>query len=169
MKRWVIILGLFLVSSSSSDVRYDQLLSKEDFEFQHTDNEKGMALASDPRSEQSWESYNQWLCFSTKNVELECADYDYGTLVPSIRIEVRNRVFLFDTHVEDRFDCEQTLSIWSHLASGGGEVCIFAAHMPDVELGLDQNKPQSLWYINRLKGVGGYWNMYESSPEFIEN
>ena len=83
--------------------------------------------------------------------------------------ESEEEVFLFDTYVEDRLDCEQTLLRWQNLAAGGREICIFATHMPDVDLGLDQNKPQSLWYINRLKGAGGYWSLYESSPAYNES
>jgi hypothetical protein len=68
--------------------------------------------------------------------------------------------------VGDRLDCEQTLSQWRALIDGGREVCIFVAHMPDVDMELDVDRPQSLWYINRIKGVGGYWNLFEESPEF---
>jgi hypothetical protein len=48
------------------------------------------------------------------------------------------------------------------------EVCIFAANMPDVDMDDGGDKPQSLWYINRIKGAGGYWNLFEESLEFTD-
>ncbi len=169
MKRWMVVVLSFAICASASAFVYTRLLSEEDLEFHRIDNENGVALGSELRSEHPWGSYNQWQCFSLDIVKFDCADYDHGTLVPSLSVESEAEVFLFDTYVEDRLDCEQTLSVWRYLVSGGREICIFAAHMPDVDLGLDQNKPQSLWYINRLKGAGGYWNLYEASPEYNES
>lgn len=169
MKSWIAAFCVFVICASASAFVYSQLLSDEDIEFQRIDNERGVALGSELRSEHPWGSYNQWQCFSLEMVEFECADYDYGTLVPSLRVESEEEIFLFDTYVEDLLDCEQILSIWRNLVSGGKEVCVFAANMPDVDLGLDQNRPQSLWYINRLKGIGGYWNLYEASPAYNES
>lgn len=169
MKRWMVVIFSFAICVSASGFVYTQLLSDDDLEFQRIDNENGVALGSELRSEHPWGSYNQWQCFSLEKVKFDCVDYDHGTLVPSIRVESEGEIFLFDTYVEDRLDCEQTLSRWQNLAAGGREICVFAAHMPDVDLDLDQNRPQSLWYINRLKGAGGYWNLYESSPVYDEN
>ncbi len=169
MKKWIALFCLFAICASASGFVYTQLLSDDDLEFQRIDNDNGVALGSALRSEHPWGSYNLWQCFSLEIVEFDCADYDHGTFVPAIRAETEREVFLFDTHVEDRLDCEQTLLKWRDLVLGGKEICVFAAHMPDVDLDLDQNRPQSLWYINRLKGVGGYWNLYESSPEYNES
>lgn len=168
MKKWIAAFCLFAVCASASAFVYAQLLSEDDLDFQEIDNNYGSALSSGLQSSNHWESYNQWQCFNLEMVKFDCVDYDNGTLVPSIRVESQKEVILFDTHVEDRLDCEQTLSRWKNLAAGGREVCIFAAHMPDVDLGLDEGRPQSLWYINRLKTVGGYWKLFEESPEFTD-
>jgi hypothetical protein len=159
-------LGLFAVCISVSAFAYNQLLTQEDIEFQELDNSQGVALGSELESEWPWGSYNQWQCFSVTNLSYDCADYDYGTLVPSLRIETEQELLHFDVHVEDKLECHQTLAMWRALIDGGEEICFFAAHIPDVDMGLDRNKPQSLWYINRIKGVGGYWNLFEESPEF---
>jgi hypothetical protein len=166
VKKVIIIFGLLAICATASALVYTQLLSEDDLVFEQIENENGTAMSSVPESENPWESYNQWQCFDMAVVEFTCANYDHGTLVPAMRAETESEVFLFDTHVEDRLDCEQTLSIWRDLVLGGKEICVFAAHMPEVDLDLDQNRPQSLWYINRLKGVGGYWNLYESGPEY---
>jgi hypothetical protein len=168
MKRWMVVIFSFAICASASAFVYTHLLSEDDLEFQTIDNNNGSALSSSLQSDSHWESYNQWQCFNLEMVKFDCADYDHGTLVPAIRAETESEVFLFDTHVEDRLDCEQTLSRWQNLAAVGREICIFAAHMPDVDLGLDQHKRQSLWYINRLKGAGGYWYLYESSSVYDE-
>lgn len=165
MKRYVITLILILACASAFGFTYTQLLSEEDREFQHIDNANGRALGSESRSEHPWESYNRWQCFDISQVELTCADYDKGNLVPSIKAVTQSEIFLFDTHVEDRQDCKKTLSTWRQLLVGGSEICIFAANMPDVDLGSDGGRAQSLWYISRLKGAGGYWNLFEESSE----
>lgn len=85
---------------------------------------------------------------------------------PRLSVETENEILFFDVHVEDRLDCEQTLAHWRDLIKGGREVCIFAAHVPYVDMDSDGDRPQSLWYINRIKGVGGYWNLFEESPEY---
>lgn len=166
MKRCLLALGVLIGCASAFGLTYAQLLSENDLEFQRIDNASAVALGSELTSEHQWGSYNQWQCFNMSQIELTCADYDHGTLVPSIRVATEREIFLFDVHVEDRLDCEQTLSAWRKLLVGGIEACIFAAHMPDIDLDLDGELPQSLWYINRLKGVGGYWNLFEESPQF---
>ncbi|HMN69207.1 MAG TPA: hypothetical protein PKC28_11760 [Bdellovibrionales bacterium] len=166
MKKYIVALGVLVGCASAFGFTYAQLLSENDMEFQRIDNANGVALGSELKSEHPWGSYNQWQCFHMSQIELTCADYDHGTLVPSISVATEREIFLFDTHVEDRLDCEQTLSSWRRLLAGGSEACIFAAHMPDVDLDSDGDLPQSLWYINRLKGVGGYWNLFEESLEF---
>lgn len=169
MKKVIIIFSLFAVCATASAFVYTQVLSEDDLAFEQIDNENGTAMSSVPDSENPWESYNLWQCFDMATVEFTCAVYDQDTLVPSLRVETTSEVFLFDTHVEDRLSCEQTLQIWQNLASGGKEICIFAASMHDVELELDNNKPQSLWYINRIKGANGYWDLHELNSAHDEN
>lgn len=166
MKKMIVALVLFAVCISAVGFRYSELLTQEDIEFQELDNSNGVALGAEIESEWPWGSYNQWQCFSVENLRYDCADYDNGTLVPSLSIVTQQELLLFDVHVEDRLDCKQTLSQWRTLIDGGREVCIFAAHMPDVEMESDGDRPQSLWYINRIKGVRGYWNLFEEDPGF---
>lgn len=159
MKFLLLFISLLFFSASTSGFLNSQLLTYEDIEFQRLDNAKGTVLASSDKNSWFWESYNQWQCFDVANLNYDCANYDYDTLVPSVRVETEVDVFFFDLHVEDHLDCPQTLNQWRNLIGEQQEVCIFAARMPEVEVGLsDQGKRQSLWYINRIKGVGGYWD-----------
>lgn len=153
------------MSSSSFGFVYNQLLSDCDLAIEPSDNEQGVAIGSELLSEQPWRSYNRWNCFALEMVNFECADYNYGNLVPSVRVESEEEIFFFDTYLNDRRDCAQTLSLWQTLVEGGREISLLAAHMPDVEMSLDQGKPQRLWYIKRLKGLRGYWGAVESWPE----
>lgn len=163
MKKIIVVFSLFAVCATASAFVFTQALSEADLEFERNNKENGAALSSAFDSEFQWESYNQWQCFEMASVEFTCADYDHGSLVPALRVEVESEIFLFDTHVEDRLNCEQTLQRWRNLTAGGKEFCIFAANMPGVNLELDHNKPQSLWYINRIKGAGGYWDLNASA------
>jgi hypothetical protein len=157
VKKWIALLVFVVFCVSASAFVYSNLLDHDDLEFQIKDNENGVAVGSGLLNEDPWESYNQWQCFELEKTKFDCAEYDYGKLVPSIRVESKEGIRLFDTHVEDKLNCLQTLTVWRNLVNGGREICIFAAQMPDVDLGTDQDKPQSLWYITKLKGVGGYW------------
>lgn len=166
MKKWIALFVFVVFCVSASAFMYSNLLGQDDLEFQIIDNENGVAIGSGLQNEDSWESYNQWQCFELEKIKFDCAEYDYGKLVPSIRVESKEGVMLFDTHVEDKLNCLQTLSVWRDLVNGGREICILAAHMPDVDLGTYQEKPQTLWYITKLKGVGGYWNVTGVSADF---
>ena len=165
MKKIIVALGLFMVCGSVAGFTYSELLSQEDIEFQELDNSKGVALGSAFESELIWGSYKQWKCFGVENLSYDCADYDNGPLVPSLSVEAEHETLIFDVHVEDRLDCEQTLAQWRTLINGGSEACIFAAHLPDVDMESGGVRPQSLWYINRIKGAGGYWNLFQESLE----
>jgi len=164
----IILFGLFATWASTYGLVYSQVLNQHDIDFQRFDNSQGVALGSSMASEHPWGSYNQWQCFKIKDVSFDCAYYDYGTLVPSIRVATGSEIFLFDTYVENRLDCRATLSVWRDLSARGNELCIFGAHMPDVDLDADEDKPMTLWYIRRVKGMSGYWDLFESSPEYSD-
>lgn len=168
MRGYFTILTFLVGCASAFAVTFDQLLSEADMEFQRLDNADGIAIGSAVNSERPWVSYNEWQCFPVSKIELSCAEYDHGTLVPSIKVATGSEVLLFDSHVEDRLDCQKTLSIWQTLFTVGEEACIFAAHMPEVNLGAVEEGPQSLWYISRLKGAGGYWDLPEKGSEVAE-
>ena len=114
-----------------------------------------------------WESFNQWQCFSKEQLYFECVNYDENTLVPSIRVETDVESLFFDLHVEDNFACEETLAIWDDLFQGGAEFCVYAAHMKSFDLDKDEEsqKVQTLWYIEKLKGHSGYWDIYKPQRE----
>lgn len=161
----LIAFSFLLISVSAYAFIRSPLLAESDLEFQKTDNTQGPALGSTLLQEGGWASYNQWQCFSLEDAIMDCAVYDDGALVPSIRIETPKHTYLFDTHVEDKLSCSETLEKWNELAGNGTEICVFAAQMPDVDFGNDEQIQQSLWYINRIKMSGGYWNLFEESQE----
>ena len=159
MNKPILTLALITSCISISVFAHNLLLSSDDFEIEKQDNYQGAALSSSMESEQHWESFNQWQCFDVANINYTCASYDDVILVPSLMVETEREILNFDLHIEDRVDCNETLIKWRALIDGGKEVCIFAARMPDVQMDLESNLPQTLWYINRIKGLNGYWSL----------
>ena len=166
MKKLLCILSLCLFFIFFSAYAFTELISYEDIVFQEQFYARGEALSSSDDSEFKWESYNQWQCFKTDQLFFECVEYDSEIFVPSISVETDADIFHFDVHVEDKLDCQQTINIWKKLFQFGPQACIFAANLPDVDFDVENGKPQSLWYIQRLKGVQGYWDL--NSEPFIE-
>lgn len=166
MKTGFLFYGLLLMCISGYGFVRSELLEESDIHWQQINNFQGPALGDTLIYEGGGASYNKWQCFPFHNANLECATYDEDTLVPSIRVEADNHTYLFDTHVEDRLSCNETLQKWAELASDGNEVCILAAQMPDMDFGVEKDRQQSLWYINQIKLASGYWNLFSESEEY---
>ncbi len=154
-KSMVALLLLFPLSTHSQST----LLTSEDWKYQFNHGQIA-ELGSAIEEVESWESFNQWLCFSNQQIEFLCAVYDENTLVPSLFIENAYGIFLIDAHVEDRLDCQDTIEHWKELASSNPDICVFAAHMPQVKFDDESKKPRNLFYIKRLKTSLGYWDAY---------
>lgn len=118
-------------------------------------------LTSTIQSKIQWDSYSQWMCFRRQQVKPHCTIYDKTILVPSIRVESNERVLYFDLHVGDSDNCKSTLSEWTVLIKNSPEICIFGAYMPGVDMGEDpkSGKPNSLWYIEKIKTKNGEWTI----------
>ncbi|MCM0605099.1 MAG: hypothetical protein KA715_03340 [Xanthomonadaceae bacterium] len=125
------------------------------------------SIVSTNKHENPWESYDQWQCFSLNQITFECATYDRDTLVPSIKAKNDKGIIFFDVHVEDELHCEDTLIQWRDLVHGGSKICLLAAYMPDVDMGVDEatKKPNSLWYIDQIKSRNGYWKLKDFSND----
>jgi hypothetical protein len=158
MKRFLLALALMIISVSAFSHFNGSILVEEDFLLAKEDNSHGPALSSAPNEEIQWESFNQWMCFPSVNLSYECAQYDEKIFVPSIRVQTEEQEFHFDTHVEDQIPCKETLINWRRMATESSEVCVFAAPMPDTNMGEERGIPQSLWYIHTLKTADGYWH-----------
>lgn len=132
------------------------ILNQYDLEMQNLDREEGAALFSENKS---WITYNQWQCFNIDYISLNCTEYDYGkNQVPTIIVNNPSFRYEFDLHVEDGFDCRETLVTWAELMNGSREVCIYASFMPGVrEVGYPSK--WFLWYIQRIKTSNGYWSL----------
>lgn len=135
------------------------LLDLSDYQLQQSDSLRGPALSSGIDSENPWESYNQWRCYPLDVVEFGCVVYDEDVPVPTVVVATEAEVISYDVHFEENLECNQTLREWNELVSGGNEVCLYAAHMPAVEMDLDEDtqRKASLWYIDRIKGFRGTW------------
>lgn len=157
MKNFLLGLVLMVISLSAYSHFSGSVLTQEDFLLAEEDNTFGPAMSAGPNEEVQWESFNQWMCFPTVSVSFECAEYDEKILVPSIRAQTEEQLFHFDALVEDRIPCEKTLLDWKNISSESPEVCVFAAPMPETDMGEESGRSQTLWYIHTLKTANGYW------------
>jgi len=153
-----ILLTLITVSISAllsaQSLFGETLLSQADIDWLIDQNQLGPHLSSPTDDDKSWESYDRWQCFKVANIDLQCATYDNSIEVPGLVIEDHKHTFLFDTHLEDRLNCKQTIDTWNELLFDSIEACILAAEMPGV---FDESDEISLWYIHAIKTEYGYW------------
>ena len=117
-----------------------------------------------------WESYAEWQCFSIQDIQFECAVYTDDTTEPSIVAKTQVGTLFFDVYSEDELNCDETLNQWRALVADGKRICILAAQRPNLNLGTDSNgNPNSLWYLESIKGKHGYWDITEHSAIYSEN
>jgi len=169
MKKTIIVLILMVISVSAFPHFGASILTREDEILAEESTAYGPALSSASNAKDQWGSYNQWMCFPKMDVKYECAQYDQDILVPSVKAQTNEHVFFFELHVEDGVLCEKTLAEWEKMSIQSSEVCLFAAQMPNTDLGEDRGRPQSLWYLDALKTENGYWQIAADSVDLPDN
>lgn len=175
----LLISSSFLLSFTPSDW-HDSLLSIADRQLEQKDAEKGPGLHSAIGEEPYWESFNQWLCFSTQFAKAECTELDGGqSRVPTLRIAVNGalydyerqhsiQLYEFDMEEEPKLGCFEMVKKWNLLLAGESSVCVYAAHLQDLPIShfvAEKVDQWSLWYISQIKTSKGYWKEYEPKPD----
>ncbi|MDD4974501.1 MAG: hypothetical protein PHY93_09145 [Bacteriovorax sp.] len=153
------------LSFSLHDSSYD-ILSEEDWSLLRQEKEKGTpALSSAISDENKWESYNEWRCFSAKNVEALCAsvDDDDSHLVPIVTIQNKDGSpgYEYALGSEYNWNCNKVIESWSVLIENQESICIHGAYLQE-----DEQNNNSLWYIDQIKTQNGYWKM-ENYYDFL--
>jgi hypothetical protein len=153
----LIALGLATLSSNWESPQW--ILTEEDRALEAT--QKRRALGSSVHENPSWESFNEWRCFSTKDIELTYLEHIWD---PETKPELKERsaaigVSSNEGHLE--FDYEDShftgqnpdliLSKWKGLIAGERTVCIYAAYLEELD------ETTSSWIITGLKTTRGYW------------
>lgn len=157
----------FTLSFTWHDSSYD-ILSEEDWDLSRQEKENGIpALSSAIGDENKWESYNEWRCFSAKDVESLCAsvDDDDSHLVPIISIQNKDRSpgYEYALGAEYSWNCNKVIESWSVLMENQESICIHGAYLED-----DEQNNNSLWYIDQVKTQNGHWKM-ENYHDFLSD
>ena len=161
---------------SMSGVYFYDFLSFEDLEREHFDRKSTPALSSSLDESPYWESFNEWHCYSTKNIRFECTELDYGLMhVPTIRIADSSDLYDYSMDPEPDLDCEEILGEWKNLMEGERSFCVHAAYLqnlPYESYEAEGIRHWSLWILEDIKTSKGYWKsveMYEVPPTSLEN
>lgn len=167
MKNLIFLSCLIL---SLSTFGFNSLLTDDDFATAEYAYLGGPTLSSAEGEDTQWESYNQWQCFPSHGISFDCIEYEGGQFVPSLSTVTENGVIAFDIHLEDGISCDDTIPKWRELIGNGEEVCVFAAHIPTVEMATTDTsgKALSLWYIDQIKGQNGYWKIGDYSKNIYK-
>lgn len=129
------------------------LLKDKDFNLEIELAETGPAIGSALGDPNPWESYDQWLCFNSRDLTVSCTHVKYPSewkSVPHIRATIGERILEFDLYPDTKRYCVATVKEWAALLEGTERACIFGAY-------LQSEADFDLWYLSLLKTDKGYW------------
>lgn len=138
----------------------DNILEDEDYRMWEYDLSQGPILSSPLNAKEKFESYNEWHCFSTDSIELECTDINYNDKdkqVPTIIAKTDTLIYNFDLSPEIDWDCPEIIHTWNDLFEDERSICVYAAYLQDLEFDNSNSERNTLWYISRIKTSGDYW------------
>jgi hypothetical protein len=148
------------------------VLDSSDYNWEHLDRATGESALSGflVESKPTWESYNQWQCFPSDGIEMQCAEADYEghvRRIPLIHVWHASHLYEFSMESEPEPDCDQVVGHWKGLLTGEDAFCVYAAYLQELEyLPKDPSLEGSLWIMNRLKTRKGYWS-FDSDENYI--
>ena len=162
------------------------LLSEEDLEQELMDAENGPQLNSALNEYPHWESFNEWNCFSTQTVQLECSALDYGQIhVPTLRVTDSGllydyssgnskNLYEFQMSEEPGLGCKEVLQKWNTLLESERAFCVYSAYLQDLPADHFEAEGVKRWtlsIISQLKTQQGYWREYKpvEDPEEMES
>lgn len=152
---------------------HSNLLNADDLELERVDREDGPELSAPLNANPRWESFNEWQCFSTQDVQLECTELDSPEMrVPTIRVKSTMQFFDFSMDPEPDMDCEYVIEKWKMLLETEDSFCTYAAYLQDipsdhfVDEGVDS---WTLWIVEQVKTTKGYWSDEDISAEEEED
>ncbi len=160
---WVFVTLLATTPLRMNGLEHDPLLDTSDLAREERDHLRGPALSSVLDDPNPWESYNQWMCFDSTQVQVETAEIDMdGGWVPwpQLRVEALGQTFLISPEVDLPVDAAKELEEWRRELRGSREVCLYAAFLEYSDSSPDSVADrESLWILQRLKTENGYWDV----------
>lgn len=156
----IIILMFSIISFAPIDEKYS-ILDDNDFAMMKIDNEKPAITIPD----ENFESFNEWICFNIKDLEITKAEVDYYDwhYVPSINVYIDNHLLSFDLDPDKKWNIDLIIDTWKDLFENQESVCIFGAYLQEI----DNNG--ELWYIQKIKTNNGYWDRSKSDKFLLKD
>lgn len=149
-----LLLIISIASLSMTHIDYLQILSEEDFEMESTESATRPALSSSLDEGSQWQSFNQWMCFSSESVEFSCAEIDYGkSSLPNLSVRGDDNI-LYELSIdpEPGLKCETILEAWKAIIDKQNGFCAYAAFLQDFGQG------HELWIVDAFKTYSGRWS-----------
>lgn len=177
MKKYLpLSIAFFLACTtiSMTDGFYSTLLKEDDYKAQQQDASARSPALSAPLDGRTpyWESFNQWLCFPAKAVEITCLEAEYGGIVkvPALHIVYDAHYYEISMDPDPKPDCEFVTRRWQELLEGESGFCAYAAPLQEYDGVPSESgaKDGSVWIINRLKSNKGYWN-FEADENWLKD
>ena len=145
------------------------LLNEYDYARMENDFTHGPALSAPLNGSPYWATYNQWLCFSTQNIEISYVEAEYGEIrkLPTLHVTEGSHFFEFSMDPEPAPDFDNITEKWKALLKDEAEFCVYAAPLQELDASNYDTSAESasLWIIYQLKTAKGYWN-FESDENW---
>lgn len=175
MTKFRVLLVAVITATFSLSMVHDptyNLLNDIDYAKARSDAAQGPALTAPLDGSPYWSSYNQWLCFSSQNIEMSCLEAEYNGIkkVPVLHLTEGTHYFEFSMDPEPALDCNKVIDRWNALLKNELAFCAYAAPLQELDItAYDSNaETGSVWIINQLKTAKGYWK-FESEENWLRD
>ncbi len=140
------------------------LLNADDFLLEELDYQKGPALSSGIGDPKPWATYSRWMCFSADQVRLEQVQIklDAGWVQwPQLKVDALGQSFDISPEVDQKLITEKVLNNWKNIIGSSREICFYAAFLQYLS-SVEDEIPESLWVLEKIKTENGYWHISEA-------
>jgi hypothetical protein len=168
MKKPAIFLVVFLAASTSLSMYnapYRDLLSDEDYRKEQEDSKRPAITAPIVDGVVDWQSFNQWQCFSTKQLKIECVPDEEGRNLcyPLMIVDEGTDVFEFEVSTGGGYiNSDLILSQWNSLLADEQAFCAYSGYIPD-----DSDSHEFVFDLSQIKTSKGYWE-YDAEENWRE-
>lgn len=168
----VLIATLFTAVTSLSMYRSPSwdLLNEDDYRQEQEDFQKPAVTIPDYDGTDAGKSFNQWQCFSTGQVKIECdpdadevASENKDICYPHLLIENGADTSDFQLLTPGSYlNSKWILDRWSSLLRDEESLCVYSAYLPDIS-----GPSDFVFSVDRLKTSKGYWD-YDDEQNWKE-
>jgi hypothetical protein len=159
MKKTAIFLTVFVAAVTSLSMYgapYRDLLTEGDYRREQEDSKRPAITAPDVDGVVDWQSFNQWQCFSTKQLKIECVPDEEGKdlCYPLVIVDESGDIFEFEISTGGGYiNSALILSRWKSLLADEETFCTYSAYIPDTS-----DPHEFVFDLNQIKTSKGYWD-----------